>query len=87
LSISLLALERFSADVALIDTTAPRTSSYLLSARPRPRLAPVTVTTFPEKGSGLTAYEREAVMSPIVGLGEVTWKVLSFGGKVQPKHF
>jgi hypothetical protein len=65
------------------------TSGYLLSARPRPRLAPVTVTTFPEKGSGLTAYGREAVMSPIIGLGEVARRVLtlSFGGKVQPKHF
>jgi hypothetical protein len=54
-SISSLALHRFSTDVAHMETVAPRTSRYLLRARPRPLLAPVMVMTLPAKGWGLTA--------------------------------
>jgi hypothetical protein len=55
LSISSLALDRFSTDVAHMETVAPRTSRYLLRARPRPLLAPVMVMTLPAKGCVLTA--------------------------------
>jgi hypothetical protein len=42
--------------VSHMDTVAPRASRYFVSARPRPRLAPVTAMTFPAKGWVLTVY-------------------------------
>jgi hypothetical protein len=73
-SISETALARFFSEVAHMDTIAPRGSKYFASARPRPRLAPVTAMTFPAKGWVLTAYSCWLVVPRGTECGDLVFK-------------